>query len=113
MGQATGTIRRRERVAPEHIVAVQICCQRESLVTRFSRDQIFTELTAILREVFDDDTLVAEPAMSAADVEGWDSMGNVRLFLAVEQSFGVRFRAGEISDIPHLGALADAILAKA
>lgn len=79
---------------------------------RFTREQIFEELTAILREVFDDDTLVAEATMSAADVEGWDSMGNVRLFLAVEQSFGVRFRAGEISDIPHIGALVEAVLAK-
>jgi len=82
-------------------------------VTKPSHVQILDELTAILRDVFDDDALVATPDMCAADVEGWDSMGNVRLFLAVEQTFGVRFRAGEISDIPNVGALADAILAKA
>lgn len=81
-------------------------------MTKHSRDQIFDELTNILREVFDNDTLVATPEMSAMDVEGWDSMGNVRLFLAVEQAFGVRFRAGEISDIPNVGALVDAVLDK-
>jgi acyl carrier protein len=81
-------------------------------MTTASRDQIFDGLTAILRDVFVNDDLVATPSLCAADVEGWDSMGNVRLFLAVEQEFGVRFRAGEISDIPDVGALVNAILAK-
>ena len=72
-------------------------------------DRVKDTLTDILRDVFDNDDLVATPALQAADVEGWDSMGNVRLFLAVEQKFGVRFRTGEINDIQNLGELAVAI----
>lgn len=72
-------------------------------------DRIQDALTDILRDVFDNDDLVATPALNAADVEGWDSMGNVRLFLAVEKRFGVRFRTGEINEIQNLAELAAAI----
>ena len=66
---------------------------------------IYAALTEILRDTFDNDDLVAVPTMTAAQVEGWDSMGNVRLFLSVEQEFGVRFNASEISGIKNLGEL--------
>jgi acyl carrier protein len=66
---------------------------------------IYATLTEILRDTFDDDDLVATPTMTAAQVEGWDSMGNVRLFLSIEQEFGVRFNASEIGGIKNVGEL--------
>ena len=52
----------------------------------------YDRLTSVFRDVFDDDAVVATAVLSAEDVEEWDSLANVRLFLALEQSFGVRFR---------------------
>jgi acyl carrier protein len=66
---------------------------------------IYAVLTEILRDIFDNDDLVATPTMTAAQVEGWDSMGNVRLFLSIEQEFGVRFNASEIGGIKNVGEL--------
>jgi acyl carrier protein len=66
---------------------------------------IYATLTEILRDTFDNDDLVATPTMTAAQVDGWDSMGNVRLFLSIEQEFGVRFNASEIGGIKNLGEL--------
>lgn len=66
---------------------------------------IYATLTEILRDTFDNDDLEAVPGLTAAQVEGWDSMGNVRLFLSIEQEFGVRFNASEISGIKNLGEL--------
>jgi acyl carrier protein len=66
---------------------------------------IYATLTEILRDTFDNDDLVATPTMTAAQVEGWDSMGNVRLFLSIEQEFGVRFNASEIGGIKNVGEL--------
>lgn len=63
------------------------------------------KVTEILRDVFDNDELVAADALTAADVDGWDSMGNVRVFLAIEQEFGVRFSTGEIGAIKNVGEL--------
>lgn len=66
---------------------------------------LYASLTEILRDTFDDDALLATPAMTAAQVDGWDSMGNVRLFLAIEGEFGVRFSASEIGGIKNVGEL--------
>lgn len=66
---------------------------------------IYATLSEILRDTFDNDDLVATPTMTAAQVEGWDSMGNVRLFLSIEQEFGVRFNASEIGGIKNVGEL--------
>ena len=70
-------------------------------------------LTNILREVFDDDTLVATADLTARKVNGWDSLGNVRLFVEIERIFAVRFSATEISSLKNVGQLADCIELKA
>ena len=50
----------------------------------------YDKLTSLLRVVFDDDELVATPTLSARQVNGWDSLTNVRLFVEIEQAFAMR-----------------------
>jgi len=69
----------------------------------------FEKLTLVLRDVFDDDNLIATADLTARKVKGWDSLGNVRLFLEVEQAFVVRFSATEISSLKNVGQLAELI----
>ena len=71
--------------------------------------EIYDELTEILRDVFDNDSIVATPDLDASQVPDWDSLGNVRLFLSIEMAFGVRFSAGEISGIDNVGDLVKSI----
>jgi acyl carrier protein len=78
-------------------------------MTKIDSKEIYSRLTAILREVFDNDELVATPELTALDVEGWDSLGNVNLFLAIEEELGVRFSAGEIGEIQNVGQLVELI----
>lgn len=73
---------------------------------------IIDRLTIVIREVFDDDSLQVTKSMTSSDVDGWDSLGNVRLFLSIEQEFAVRFSAGEITAIKNVGDLVNAIEAK-
>jgi acyl carrier protein len=40
-------------------------------------------------------------------VNGWDSLGNVRLFIELERVCGVRFSAAEISSLKNVGQLAE------
>jgi len=70
---------------------------------------VFDTLTPLLRDVFDNDDVVATPELTAKAVEGWDSLGNVRLFLEIEKTYGVRFSATEIASLKNVGQLADLI----
>ena len=69
----------------------------------------YEALTRLLRDVFDNDDLVATPELTAQDVNGWDSLNNVRLFVQVESAFSVRFSAIEISSLKNVGQLAELI----
>lgn len=73
---------------------------------------VLDRLTPVLRDVFDNDDLVATPELTARAVEGWDSLGNVRLFLEIEKTFAVRFSATEITSLKNVGQLADLIQKK-
>ncbi len=74
---------------------------------------IYPRLTEIMRDVFDDDDLVARPGLTADDVEEWDSLSHIRLMLTVQKTFGVKFSAGEIGKLKNIGELAHLIQAKA
>jgi acyl carrier protein len=67
------------------------------------------ELQDVFREVFDDDKIVLGETMSAADIDGWDSMMHINLIVAIEKRFSVRFAAAEISktkgDDQNIGSL--------
>ena len=73
---------------------------------------IFERLTPILREVFDNDDVVAVPALTAEAVKGWDSLTHIRLLVAVEEDFGIEFSAHEIGNLKNIGELAALIEAK-
>jgi acyl carrier protein len=70
---------------------------------------ILARLTSILRDVFDDDNVTATPRLTAQQVNGWDSLGNVRLFVEIERAFAVRFSATEVSSLKNVGQLAELI----
>lgn len=74
--------------------------------------ETFERLTNIVRNIFDDDELIAVPEMTAKDVDGWDSLSNLRLIMAVEKEFKVKFSASEIGKLKNLGELAELIVAK-
>jgi acyl carrier protein len=75
-------------------------------------DVIYAGLKQIFHEVFDDDTLVITPELTAADVAEWDSLSHIRLMLAVERSFKIRFSAAQTASLHNVGQLAELIRAK-
>ena len=73
------------------------------------RVDIENELTLVFRDIFRDDSLELTAAMTAKDIEGWDSLNHINLVLAVEKHFKVRFTVKEISKLPNVGAFTDLI----
>lgn len=75
------------------------------MTTQINLDQIKTELTAIVRKVFDDPLLTIRDDMTAADVEGWDSLSHITLIVSIERSFHIKLTLAEIQRLNNLGAL--------
>ena len=57
------------------------------------------ELQTVFRSVFGDDDITLTNAMTAADVEGWDSMMSINLMIAIEKRFKIKFAAAELANI--------------
>ena len=75
-------------------------------------DNIYDELTPIFQETFDDDGVVARPELTAADVTAWDSLSHVRLMVAIEERFNIRFTSSEISGFKNVGDMVASIQQK-
>jgi acyl carrier protein len=74
---------------------------------------IYHKLTPIFHDVFNDDTIVLRPDLTAKDVDEWDSLSHIRMVLTVQKAFGVKFSAGEIGNLKNVEELVDLIRAKA
>lgn len=57
------------------------------------------ELESVFQTVFGDDEIALQDQMTAADIDGWDSLAHINLIIAVEKRFGIRFAAAEISNL--------------
>jgi acyl carrier protein len=70
------------------------------------------KLTEIMRDVFDDDDIKPSEAMTADDVDGWDSLSHIRLMVSIERQFKIKFTNAEIERLLNVGDLLKAIEAK-
>ena len=75
-------------------------------------DDIYAQLTIVFHDLFDDDTLVLTPELTAADVPEWDSFNHINLIVAVEQRFKIKFQTAELEALHTVGHLADLIQTK-
>jgi len=67
------------------------------------------QLNTIFQMVFDDDSIQIHEAMTANDVDGWDSLSHVNLICAVEHHFNIRFNQPELLVLRNVGDLLHAI----
>lgn len=65
--------------------------------------EITSRLTRVFHEVFDDESIALTSAMTANDIDEWDSLSHIRLVLSVEKEFGVKFSSVEIGALKNVG----------
>jgi acyl carrier protein len=68
---------------------------------------VLQRVNEVFRDVFDAEELAVGRHTTAADVAGWDSLMHVRLMIALEKAFGIRFSSSEVAALPDVGALVD------
>ncbi len=74
--------------------------------------QIFAKLTPIFHDVLDNDAIELSRNLTARGVEEWDSLTHIRLIVAVERAFGIKFQSMEVTDLKNVGAMVDLIQLK-
>jgi acyl carrier protein len=70
---------------------------------------IYAKLAEVFSDVFDQDSISLFPALTAKDVDGWDSINHVRLLLSVERAFKMKFTTSEIGSLGNVGDLVSLI----
>ena len=76
------------------------------------KKEIYERLKPIFQEVFDDDDIIPHEEMVADDVPSCDSLSNIRLVIAVEEEFDIRFSTGEVAELKNVGEFISVILKK-
>ena len=71
--------------------------------TDIAMDAITEKLTRIFLDVFDLDAITLRDDLAAADLEEWDSLNHVKLVVAIESGFGVKFSTREITGWKNVG----------
>jgi acyl carrier protein len=78
-------------------------------MSEHSHNEIIARLESIFHEVFENQSITLEDSTTADDIDGWDSLTNIRLLIHIEQEFSISFNSVEIADIPNVGELASLI----
>ena len=72
-------------------------------------DHLYRQLTAIFRDVFDDDSIELTPETTASDIQGWDSVAHVDLIVSIETRLKIKFKTSEIGSLHNVGQLVGVI----
>ena len=75
-------------------------------------EEILHELDTIFRDILKNENITLTPETTAKDVDGWDSLTNMRLITAIEKHYNIRFGLRVILKFKHVGDLCASIQAK-
>lgn len=70
------------------------------------------ELVDIFEDVMDADDVELTDETTANDVEEWDSLSHVRLIIAIERHYGIKFSNAEIEGLKKFGDIVTLIQSK-
>lgn len=75
-----------------------------------TREEVFSRLNKVFREVFDNEELTVEDRTKANDVERWDSLMHITLVSEVEDEFDLHFEMRDVTKMQNVGDMVDKIL---
>lgn len=77
-----------------------------------TREAILSQIATTLADVLDVNSVALKESMSAQDVDGWDSIAHVKLVIALEGVYGIRFEPDEIGTPETVGDLVSLVASK-
>jgi len=76
------------------------------------REEIIRELNEIFEDIIDEGSVSLSETSTSKDVDGWDSLTNIQLVVAIEKKYNIRFTSDEITLWKNVGEMIDCILLK-
>lgn len=76
-----------------------------------TENEVLERVRLVIGRVFGDE-IVVTPLTTASDVEGWDSVSNIEVLVAMEREFAIRFNTGEMATLANVGQLVELIEAR-
>lgn len=77
-----------------------------------NKEEILASVATILKDTFDEQSLIITNETSAEDVDEWDSLSHIELISNIESHFKVRFALGELQDLKNIGDMVELIASK-
>lgn len=77
------------------------------------KETVKSRLTAVFRNVFDDNDIELSDGTTADDIEAWDSLEHITLISAVEKEFKMRFTMKEVSGMKNVGEMMNIVAERA
>lgn len=75
-------------------------------------NEILTEVQDIFRDILDNEDIELTDAITADDIEEWDSLTHIQLIVAIEKHFKIKFTSKEILSWNNVGEMIDCIMGK-
>lgn len=75
-----------------------------------TREEVFTKLTEVFRDVFDNDNIVLKEYTVSSDIQDWDSLEFINIVVAVMETFKIKFSIEDLKKLDNVGQLVTLIL---
>ena len=76
------------------------------------RTEILNRVQKSIIDVLKHDRFEMRDDLTAADVEGWDSLTHVMIITEIEEAFNIRFKLKELNKLKNMGTLISLIESK-
>ena len=70
-----------------------------------NKDEIFTKVEDIFKDLLDDEGFSLSEEDSAKTVHEWDSLFHITLIASIEEEFSIRLSTADVANAKDIGAL--------
>jgi len=75
-----------------------------------TRDDVYSKLTEVFQDVFDNDDIVLNENTVLSELQDWDSLEFINIVVAVMETFKIKFNIEDLKSIQYVDQLVDIIL---
>jgi acyl carrier protein len=76
------------------------------------RNEITEKIKKILSTVLKHEKFEMKDELTAAEVEGWDSLSHITIISEVEEAFKIKFKLKELNKLKNIGSLIEIVQSK-